>query len=74
MSIDRVYYCEGPDCNGGDPTHVRTATPLPYLPLGFIETRECLNGGDYLHHFCSWDCLMKYAAAQPVPNTVELSE
>lgn len=45
MAIERVYYCESPDCNGGSldgdksPGHCRTASPPPYLPAGFIEVR-----------------------------------
>lgn len=73
MSVERVYYCEGPTCGDapdGNSRHARTATPPPYLPVGVIETRERYDGEDQLHHFCSWDCVMKYAAAQPVPEVV----
>jgi hypothetical protein len=76
MSIERIYYCEGPDCGdeqeGGVSRHARTATPPPHLPVSFIETRERLNGEDYAHHFCSWDCLMKFAARQPIPEVIEM--
>lgn len=70
--IDRIYYCEGPLDNddGRCPAHVRTATPPPHLPIGIIETRQRENGEDDIHHFCSWDCAMKYAAAQPVAEVV----
>lgn len=66
MSIERTYFCEAPDCEH----HVRTASPPPYLPHGTIETREVDDQGDVAHHFCSWDCLMKYAAEQPVPEVL----
>jgi hypothetical protein len=76
MSIERTYYCEGPDCGaepGGieAPAHVATASPPPYLPRGVIETREVDDGGEVMHHFCSWDCCMKYAAKQPVAEVVQ---
>jgi hypothetical protein len=79
MSIERTYYCEGPGCHGHDPEdaetpsplHTRTFTPPPHLPIGFVETRQRLNGRDYLRHFCSWDCVMKFAAKQPIPEVVE---
>lgn len=78
MSIERTYYCESPDCHGGSldgdtpPAHVTTASAPPHLPGGFIETRERTDEGDHLHHFCSWDCCMKFAAAQPVPEIIEV--
>lgn len=78
MSVERTYYCEGPDCGRhGEqdrdevPVHVKTASPPPYLPVGVIETRDRDPEGEQTHHFCSWDCVMKYAAAQPVPEVIE---
>jgi hypothetical protein len=76
MSIERTYYCEGPDCpeeEGQNPAHVVTATPPPYIPGGFIETRMMWAGQDEeRHHFCSWPCLMKYAADQPIPERIDV--
>lgn len=78
MAIERTYYCEAPDCHGGSldgdkpPRHAATASPPPYLPRGFIETRSHDDYGEALHHFCSWDCLMKFAAAQPVGEVIEM--
>jgi hypothetical protein len=80
MSIERTYYCESPDCHGGSldgdtpPASVETAAPPPYLPNGWIETREVCVGKTYLHHFCSWDCAMKFAAGQPVAEIIPFNE
>jgi hypothetical protein len=77
MAVERTYYCEAPECHGGSldgetpPCHATSASPPPHLPGGFIETRERCDDGDHLHHFCSWDCCMKFAAAQPVPEIIE---
>jgi hypothetical protein len=76
MGIERTYYCEGPDCGsepGGitNPCHVSTASPPPYLPGGFIETRETEDGVEINHYFCGWDCLTKFAAAKPLPEIIE---
>jgi hypothetical protein len=70
MSIERTYYCDGPDCpaplEGDTPRHVRTAAPPPHLPCGLLEVRESdVHRVDVIHHFCTWDCLMKYAAQKP---------
>lgn len=78
MAIERTYYCEGPDCGGEggadsettSPCHARTATPPPHLPSGFLEVRGREAGEDYVNHFCGWDCLMKYAAKQPLPTVI----
>lgn len=67
MGIERTYYCDGPDCGDGQPVHTSTATPPPYLPIGFIETRQ--EGES--HYFCGWDCLTKFAAAKPLPEIIE---
>lgn len=80
MAIDRTYFCENPSCADGkpgesdQPASATTATPPPYLPRQIIETRQVDDDGETLHHFCSWDCLMKFAAAQPVPEIVPLDD
>jgi len=71
MAIERIFYCEGPDCGDGQPVGVRTATPAPYLPESIIETREKSDRGDVTHYFCGWDCLMKFAADQPIPERID---
>jgi len=60
MSIERAYYCDGPDCE----RHARTAAPPPHMPghmLVVLEQHD--NGRDELH-FCGWDCVLRYAAAK----------
>lgn len=73
MSVERIYYCEGPDCGGEgglkgghSSTHIRTAIPPPHLPAGFLEVRG--DGGP--SHFCTWGCLMKFAATIPPSETI----
>jgi len=69
MGIERTIYCDGPDCGDGDgATNVRTASPAPYLPHGILEVRSRSDQGDHHFYFCGWDCLMKYAAAQELPE------
>lgn len=63
MSIERVYYCDGPECEN----HARTAGDLP--PTSFLAVRE---DTDDSHHFCGWDCLLRFAAEKP-PAEVILS-
>jgi hypothetical protein len=73
-----MFYCEGPGCgdqhDDGLPVHAITASPYPHLPMGFIETRQRQDGEDFEHHFCSWDCLMKYAAQHPPPEMIEVED
>lgn len=81
MSIERTYYCEGPDCGGegglrGGHTsaHCTTATPPPHLPSGFVEVREGGAGEPESHHFCGWECVMKYAAKLPPPEVISFDD
>ncbi len=60
MSVERVFYCDTEDCK----IHVRTPGTRPPT---FLTVSE--DSGDELH-FCSWDCVLKFAAAKPPTETV----
>lgn len=79
MSIERTFYCDGPDCRA----HVRTAEVRPRMPWIFIEE----TGGVFFHPdchpypnpgdpwtFCSYDCVMKFAAKSPPPEVIGIDE
>jgi hypothetical protein len=61
MSIERVFYCDGPECEN----HARTASDLP--PTSFLVVRE---DADHSQDFCSWDCLLKFAAQKPPTEVI----
>ena len=61
MSIERVFYCDGPECEG----HVRTVSARPQAV--FVTVTE--SAGRSLH-FCGWDCILKYAAKKPPREVV----
>lgn len=68
MSTERTIYCDWTECD----SNVRTATPPPYVPLGFYEVRTVEHGGEeYTWHFCCWPCVMLYAADQHAPEIIE---
>jgi hypothetical protein len=54
MSLERVFYCDGPECE----RHVRTTGALP---PNFLTVSE---DADHAFHFCGWDCLLRHAAAR----------
>jgi hypothetical protein len=56
MTTERIYYCDGPDC----PRHVQTAKRRPE---SFIFVTG--GGSATTQHFCTWDCVLRYAAAKP---------
>lgn len=60
MAVERIIYCEAPDCE----RHVRSATPPPYVPGGFLEIRKFGLPACGVWHFCGWDCVMRYAATK----------
>jgi hypothetical protein len=68
VSIGYAYSCDAPDCERH--TGPVAAAP-PYVPYGFIEARQILSAEELRVHFCSWDCLMKYAADQPIPEEID---
>ena len=63
MSISRIYNWDWRECNH----HVRTASLRPPMFL----TVEQGDGVDALH-FCTWDCVLKYAAEMPPCETIAL--
>lgn len=63
MSIERIFYCDGRDCEA----HTRTASTRP--GMSFLTITE--DAGRTLH-FCSWDCVLKHAAEIPPVETVLL--
>ena len=56
MSIERIFHCDWRDCAG----HVRTVRRRP--SSSFITVTE--SAGPPLH-FCTWDCLLKFAGEKP---------
>lgn len=65
MSIERIYHCDGPDCEA----HAKTAGDLP--PTTFLVVTEDTGRSE---HFCSWDCVMKFAALKPPTVTIPMGD
>lgn len=63
MSVERTFYCDGPDCE----RHVKTTGTRPPMFLTVTEHP------DHESHFCGWDCVLKYAATKP-PEEIVLVE
>lgn len=60
MSIERTFYCDGPDCE----RHVRT---IDTRPPAFLTLTE---DADRELHFCTWDCVLRHAAGKPPTEIV----
>jgi hypothetical protein len=60
MAIERIFRCDGPDCE----RHVRTTGVRP--PMFLIVAEDA----DHELHFCGWDCILKYAAEKPPEEVV----
>jgi hypothetical protein len=61
VTIERTFYCDAPECSG----YAKTTTPR--APYGMLTVSGSHMG---VHHFCSWDCVLKYAAAREPVETV----
>ncbi len=59
MSVERVFYCDGPDCE----RHVRTAAARPASELLTV------TGEGKPLHFCGWDCVLRHAGMKE-PETI----
>lgn len=59
--IERTYWCDRDGCERNSST-AESRPPLDFISVSY--------GGQRLH-FCSWDCLMHYSAAQPAEHAVE---
>jgi hypothetical protein len=60
VSIERIFYCDGPECE----RHVRTAR----LRSVFITVTDSTGR----LHFCTWDCVLRHAAEKPPTEVVSL--
>jgi hypothetical protein len=60
MTIERVFYCDGPECE----RHVRTVATRPASGLLTI------TGEGKPLHFCGWDCVLRHAATKEPEKVV----
>jgi hypothetical protein len=65
MAIERIFHCDGPDCEG----HVRTASSRPVSMFLTVTA-----GTGRSQHFCTWDCLLKYAAQFPPTEVIPMCD
>jgi len=72
MSIERTFYCDAEGCE----RHVRTAslTGRPSANSGVIWVTDPGGHGGRTLHFCSWDCILKYAAGQEPMEIIALRD
>lgn len=64
MSIERIFYCDAEGCNH----HVESSSKEPECPGWLLVTET--GHEPVKHHFCGWDCAMKYAAQFPAPTVI----
>jgi hypothetical protein len=69
MSIERVFYCDGPDCE----RYIKTRREFP--PLFLTVTEHAAETHQPPLHFCGWDCVLRQAATkepeQMVPGSLD---
>lgn len=62
MSVQRTFYCDGPDCGDGKPVNVETHAEHPPTFITTYEEPGFAHEDRHEMHFCSWDCVLRYAA------------
>lgn len=60
MSVERIFYCDGPDCQ----RHVRTRADRPPCFL-------TVSDDDGVLHFCGWDCVLRHASLHEPEEVIE---
>lgn len=63
LSIERVFHCDGPECDRRIRIPTTRARPRPDTGLLTVTG----DGGPL--HFCGWDCVLRHAA-QKEPETI----
>lgn len=63
MSVERTFYCDGPDCE----RHVKTRKGMPPVFL-MVMSREPER---ISMHFCGWDCILRYAGQREPEEIIE---
>jgi len=67
MAVGRSFYCDGDGCDAC--TQPINEDP-PFLPHGWIEVTQWLNGKPYSSQFCSFNCVLHWSAQFPPPEPV----
>lgn len=64
MTIERIFCCNGPDCN----RHMRTMrTRTEHF---FVVSRS----GEPTLHFCGWDCVLRHASTKEPETVIPLDD
>ena len=63
MSIERVFHCDGPECE----RHVATRQISPPM---FLTVTDPTDDARTERHFCGWDCLLREAASREPEQVV----
>jgi hypothetical protein len=66
---EHVYYCNRDGCD----SHQTSTAAAPITGWLLVVERAPSREPEQLD-FCSWDCLMQYAATIPPPETIELRD
>lgn len=62
MSVERIFYCDAPECDA----HTRTIAEHP--GMGFLMVDD---GESPPLCFCSWDCVLRFGAKQPPIEVID---
>lgn len=66
MSVERIFYCDGPDCEA----HIRTMKEYPPMFLTVTEHED----RDHVSQFCGWDCVLRHAATHEPVETIRVDD
>jgi hypothetical protein len=76
VSVVRTFHCDGPGCGGedGPALNIETHGEQPPTFITVWENPGYAHEPRTEHHFCCWDCCMKFAAQIPPPERILLDD
>lgn len=70
MSVERIFHCDGPECD----RNVQTQAEHPPTFVTTYEEPGFPHEPRNEMHFCSWNCVLKYAVKFEPPEIIPMHE
>lgn len=73
MILEGTIHCSAPECKTSQHVGANTMAAGRLPGSGWVKTVE-YGSGETVEAFCSWDCVLKYAATFEPPTIIPFGE